>query len=229
MDNIDVTTVVFAIVAIFVVYKLRSVLGTRTGNEPRQMDAPPPKSPQTSNVISLGFPRRGQPAPPPPAPDRWMPHADAGSALAAGLDSVAVFEPQFDPTAFVAGARGAYEMIVVAFAASDLNQLRRLLAPDVYANFAAAIEARHAAGQTAKTTIVSIDKAEMVDVRVASGVASIAVRFASKLISCTLDSSGAVIEGSATAVDDHLDVWTFTRALGSRDPNWLLTATETVH
>ena len=120
-------------------------------------------------------------------------------------------------------------MTVGAFAAGDLDALRRLTAPEVYANFAAAIEARRAAGEKASTTIVSIDNVEFVEARVIARNASIAVRFASKLISSTVDASGEVVEGSATAVGDHLDIWTFTRALGSRDPNWLLAATETVH
>jgi predicted lipid-binding transport protein (Tim44 family) len=179
-------------------------------------------------VISLGVRRAAQP-PRAPAPDRWRPYAEAGTALAEGLDSIAAVEPQFDPTAFLNGARAAYEMTVGAFAAGDLNALRRLTAPEVYANFAAAIEARRTAGEKASTTIVSIDNVEFVEVRVIGRNASIAVRFASKLISSTVDSGGAVVEGSATAVGDHLDIWTFARALGLRDPNWLLTATETVH
>ena len=97
-------------------------------------------------MISLGVRRAAQTAPA-PAPDRWRPYAEAGTALAEGLDSIAAVEPQFDPTAFLNGARAAYEMTVGAFAAGDLNALRRLLAPEVYANFAAAIEARRTRGR----------------------------------------------------------------------------------
>lgn len=227
MENLDVTTVIFAIVAIFVVFKLRSVLGTRTGAERPPMQPPPAKDSDASNVISLGPLKRAAP-PPPPAPDRWKPYAEAGTPLAEGLDAVAAGEPQFDPTAFLSGARGAYEMIVGAFAAGDLNALRRFLAPEVYANFASAIEARRAAKQTMKTTVVSIDKAEFVDARADGRNALVAVRFATKLVSAVSDANGQIIEGSATAIDDHVDIWTFARPLGSRDPNWLLTATETV-
>ena len=115
MENLDVTTVIFAVVAIFVVFKLRSVLGTRTGNERRPPEPPPPPAPAPAppgaapappapNVISLGVRRAAQTAPA-PAPDRWRPYAEAGTALAEGLDSIAAVEPQFDPTAFLNGAR----------------------------------------------------------------------------------------------------------------------------
>jgi predicted lipid-binding transport protein (Tim44 family) len=99
----------------------------------------------------------------------------------------------------------------------------------VLANFAKAIEARQAAGQTMTTTLVSIDAADIVDARVTGGVASVAVKFAAKLASATMDRTGAVIDGSTTSVGDHLDIWTFARTLGARDPNWMLAATETVH
>ncbi len=231
MDHIDPATVVFAIVAIFVAWKLRQVLGTRTGAERRPMDVSPPSAPGPTgndNVVSLGAARRGPPPPPEPPQDRWRGIAQPGSALAQGLDAIASVEPQFNAGEFLNGARSAYEMIVAAFAAGDLNALRRLLSPDVLQNFARAIEARRAAGQTMKSTLVSIDKAEIVDARVVGRDASVTIRFAAKMISATLDSAGTVIEGSDSAVADHLDVWTFARPLGARDPNWLLTATQTV-
>jgi predicted lipid-binding transport protein (Tim44 family) len=152
-----------------------------------------------------------------------------GTPLAQGFDAIAAREPQFSPEGFLAGARGAYEMVVGAFAAGDVSALRRLLAPEAFANFAGAIEARKAAGQVLKTTLVSIDKAEIVEARVTGRDAWVSVRFATSLISATMGADGAVIEGSPTEVVAHVDVWSFSRPLGSRDPNWLLTATETVH
>jgi predicted lipid-binding transport protein (Tim44 family) len=229
MQNLDVSTVVFAVVAIFVIFKLRSVLGTRTGAERRPLDpTAPPRDPATNgNVIPIGAVARTG-SPPPPA-DRWKGIAEKGSPLASALDAILAGEPGFTAAAFLSGARAAYEMIVVAFAAGDLATLRRLLTPDALANFATAIQARKAAEQTMKTTLVSIDAADLVDARVAGASATLAVRFAAKIVSATLDSAGAVVEGSTTTVVDHLDVWTFTRQLGARDPNWQLSATEAVH
>jgi predicted lipid-binding transport protein (Tim44 family) len=232
MQNFDVSTIVFAVVAIFVVFKLRSVLGTRTGAERRPMDPTPPQraadGARVGNVIPLPAATRvGAVAPAPP--DRWKGFAEPGSPVEAGLDAIAAAEPGFGAANFISGARAAYEMIVGAFAAGDLTTLRRLLAPDVFANFSRAIEARLASEQKMTTTLVSIDASDIVDARIAGSTASVAVRFASKLASATLDKVGAVVEGSTSQVVDHLDIWTFTRQLGVRDPNWLLAATETVH
>lgn len=240
MQNLDISTIVFALVAIFVVFKLRSVLGTRNGAERPPSDrTPPPPSrypdaaapPSSGNVIPLGVApraavRAGESA---AAPDRWKGFAEQGSPVAAGLDAIAAVDRDFAPDPFLAGARAAYEMIVGAFAAGDLSTLRRLLAPEVLANFDKAIRARLSAGQTMTTTLVSIDAADIVEARLTGSLASVAVRFAAKLASATHDASGALVDGSADEVVDHLDIWTFTRDAGSRDPNWLLAATQTVH
>ena len=239
MGNLDISTIVFAIVAIFVVFKLRSVLGTRNGAERPPIDPTPPSrgpgdfrnAPAAGNVVPLGVVARtgGQPEQTALAGDRWKGFAEPGSPVAAGLDAIAAADRGFAPDSFLAGARAAYEMVVSAFAAGDMPTLRRLLAPDVLANFDAAIRARLAAGQTMTTTLVSIDSADIVEARQAGSIATLAVRFAAKLASATLDKSGAPVEGSANDVADHLDIWTFTRDVGSRDPNWLLAATQTVH
>ena len=228
--QIDIPTVVFALVAIFVVWKLRSVLGTRGPLQPppidRRMGGGFTSPPRGGQVIDL----KPTPASPsPPATDRWEGFAAPGSPVAAGFAAIAAGDSSFAPDSFLSGARTAYEMVVGAFAAGDLLTLRRLLAPDVLANFDEAIRARVAAEQTMTTTLVSIDSADAVEARLAGTVATIAVRFAAKLVSVTRDKAGTVVEGSPNDVVDHLDVWTFTRDVAARDPNWLLAATQTVH
>jgi predicted lipid-binding transport protein (Tim44 family) len=227
MQNLDASTIVFAVVAIFVVYRLYTVLGTRSGAQRRPIEPPPsPPGPAAAdNVVPFGAARAGAS----PAADRWHGFAPPDSPIAAGLDAIAAAEPGFDVGHFLSGARAAYEMVIGAFAGGDLATLRRLLSPEVLANFASAIEARNAAGQTLTTTLVSVDSAEIVDARVADSTASMAVKFAAKLASVTRDRAGAVVEGSANAVAEHLDIWTFARRLGARDPNWMLSGTETVH
>jgi predicted lipid-binding transport protein (Tim44 family) len=225
MSGIDPAIIFFAVVAIFVAWKLRSVLGTRTGTERPPFEAPGPSRRVEGNVV--GLPPRN--AGPPPQADRWANVAPPGSPLARGLDAIAAGEPSFAPGPFLAGARAAYEMIIMAFAAGDLATLRRLLAPEALANFARAIDARNAAGQKMTTTLISIDRAEIVEASVQGGMGQIAVKFAAQLNSVTTDAKGAVVEGSASEVANHVEIWTFARPLASRDPNWLLTATEATH
>jgi predicted lipid-binding transport protein (Tim44 family) len=228
----DLMTVVFLGLAVFLAWKLRSVLGTKTGEEKPPVDpfrrrdgaAPPaPPAGRDDNVIRLpgATGEEGRAAPP-----RWTGMAEAGTPLAAGFDAIAAIEPGFDARGFLEGAKGAYEMIVTDFAQGNRKSLKGLLSKDVFEGFDAAITEREQRGEKAQTTFVSIDKGEILSAEVKNKVAHVTVRFASKLITSVRDSAGAVIDGNPDAVTDVIDVWTFSRQLGSRDPNWLLVATE---
>ena len=232
--SFDVTTIVFAILAVFVVWKLRSVLGTRTGNErppfdpfarrnPVDRGAPAPEG----KVIPLpGSADRAAEAARVAAPDRWRGYAEAGSPVARGLDDIARADPAFDIAPFMQGARAAYEAIITAFAKGDRQALKPLLARDVYEGFAAEIDRREQRGEVVDTTFVSTDKAVIEDAQLRGRIEQVAIRFTAKLITVTRDKSGAVIDGNPETVADIVDLWTFSRSADSRDPNWQLIATE---
>jgi predicted lipid-binding transport protein (Tim44 family) len=229
MPEIDLPTVIFALVALFVAYKLRSVLGMRQDSERqagggllaplRRAPAPPtaPLAPPDAAPSALA---------PPPAADRWKGVADSVPAVWSGLDAIAAADRSFSPQAFLSGARVAYDMVVQAFAGGDSATLRNLMTPEAFANFDNAIRARAAAGHTMTTTVVSIDDAAITAAQLAGQMAQLTVRFGAKLASVTRDAQGAVVDGSPNAVADHIDLWTFARDIRSRNPNWMLTATE---
>jgi predicted lipid-binding transport protein (Tim44 family) len=236
-DTFDVTTIIFLALAVFVLWRLRSVLGTKTGHEkppadpfPRREAPGPRPNPRTDgdNVVRLpgAAPERAAATTAELPADRWKGVAEPDSAIARGLDEIAHIEPGFDAHGFVEGAKMAYEMIVTAFAQGDRKALKNLLSRDVYEGFERAIVEREKRGEKAETTFVSIDKADIAAVEVKNRVAQVTVRFLSKLITATRDASGTVIDGSPEAVVDVTDVWTFARTLGARDPNWQLVATE---
>jgi len=230
MPDIDLPTVIFALVALFVAFKLRSVLGTRNdGERPtggllaplRRAPGPagPPAAPPAPVVA--GSPPEPQPS------ERWGGCAETEAW--SGLDAIAAADRSFEPQGFLAGARAAYEMVIQAFASGDRQTLQSLMAPEAFANFDAAIQSRAAARQTMTTTVVSLDEARIAAAQLVGSTAQVAVRFASKLASATRDEAGEVVDGSATEVADHLDLWTFMRDVRSRDPNWRLTATQSEH
>ena len=235
-DSFDITTLIFIVLAVFVIWRLRSVLGQKTGNEQppfdpmSRRDAPlrPGNAPAEPdhNVVRLPGANGARPAAEVPAAERWKGIAEPGSTTAQALDGIARAEPNFDPAQFLEGAKSAYEMIVTAFAQGDRRTLKDLLSRDVYEGFERAITERERRGETVETTFVSIDKAEMAGAELQGKTAQIVVRFLSKLITATRDASGNVVDGSPETVADVTDVWTFARTLGSRDPNWQLVATE---
>lgn len=237
-DSLDVTTIIFLALAVFVIWRLRSVLGQKTGQEKPPFDVfsrregpvqrpGGPRPAEADNVVRLpGTVGAPGAAAAELAPDRWKGVAEPGSQIAAGLDEIARVEPNFDVREFIEGAKAAYEMIVTAFAQGDRKTLKNLLSKEVYDGFERAIAERERRSEKAETTFVSIDKADLAAVEVRNRVAQITVRFVSKLITATRDAQGNVIDGSPEAVVDVTDVWTFARTLGTRDPNWQLVATE---
>ena len=229
----DTWTIILLAVAVAIFLKLRSVLGQRTGRER------PPYDPYSArdamrgatndNVVTLpGRAPEGaqKPADAAELSERWKGIAEPGTALAVGLDAVAGEDKTFDAKHFVAGARAAYEMIVLAYAEGDRRALKNLLSREVYDGFEAAIRDREGKGETVETRFVAIDKSDITAAELRGRTAHVTVRFVSQLISVTRDKSGNVIDGNPEKVTDVTDVWTFARDLSSRDPNWKLVATE---
>ena len=231
----DVTTIVFALLAIFVVWKLKSVLGTRTGNEqpPLESMRRRPSEPQVDDNARtiIRFPG-GAAEPARPLDDMadrrgmWLRIPGVTEKVIPGLEAVAAVDDAFDPKTFIEGANTAYEMIIMSFAAGNRDVLQDLLSKDVFESFAAAISERQERGETVDTTFVSIDRTMIEDAQLRAPMAQVSLRFQSKLITATRDRSGVIIDGSADKVVDMIDVWTFARDTSSRDPNWHLVATE---
>ena len=233
----DIYTIIFLALAVFIFLRLRSVLGQRTGSER------PPYDRAARNVVQGAPDNKVIPVPGsvieqvPLAPsaditvpaDRWKGVAEPGTPLAQGLDAVAAIDSSFDPKHFLSGARSAYEMIVQAFANGDRRALKDLLSTEVYESFESAIKDRERQERKTETRFVSIDKAELVGAEARDRTAQLTVRFVSQMISVTRDKAGAIVDGNPDKVTDITDVWTFARDVTSRDPNWKLVGTGSAH
>jgi predicted lipid-binding transport protein (Tim44 family) len=220
----------FAMVAAFIALRLRSVLGRRTGQErrrtggflgPSRANGAADGKSASDNVVAL--------------PDRTGPAHEADAAIAdlaegkvkTGLTQIRLADPSFDLNGFLAGARAAFEMIVQAYAAGDKEALRPLLAEDVFAGFAGAIDQRAADGHTLDTQLIAIERAEVVDASVQGNLTRVSIRFASEQVNVVRDAEGKEIEGDPTSAEEVVDIWTFERDTRSRDPNWTLVETRT--
>lgn len=231
----DIPTLIAIGIAVVVLWRLRQVLGTRTGNErppvPRVQPAPVKKA-------ATDDPTQGAL----PAPNLQLVDGDAqrralkleaeidqashgDGHVAAGLKTIADADPAFSPKAFLEGAKAAYEMIVTAFAAGDRKTLKTLLDKDVYDGFEGAIAAREAAGKTIDFTFVGLPRIEITAAAIDKRDAHVTVAFTAQVVQASKDKSGAVIEGSASDTQTIADEWTFARNPKARDPNWKLIAT----
>ncbi len=232
MDSTSVISIIFLVIAIVVLMRLGSVLGRRTGNEPSPYDSPVNRTGSPGgrdNVVQM--PGRTQPGDKPDSHvdlENLALFAEPGTALFSGLEDISKRDREFNPGHFIDGAKVAYEMIVTAFADGDKAQLKGLLETDVYDGFAGAISDRESRGERVDSTFVGIESAKLTDAELDGSIVRLSVRFVSELISSTRDSDGAIIDGDPESAQTVRDVWTFTRDLKSRDPNWKLAATESV-
>jgi predicted lipid-binding transport protein (Tim44 family) len=233
---VDIYTIIFLALAVFIFLRLRAVLGQRTGNERPPFDRArnAVQGAPDTNVVPLPGKVIDQPTLAPSAEatapvDRWKDLAEPGTALAQGLDAIVAQDSSFDPKHFISGARSAYEMIVLAFANGDRRALRELLSSEVYDSFDSVIKDREKHEQKTETRFVSIDKAELVNAEMRDRAAQLTVRFVSQMISVTRDKAGTIVDGNPDKVADITDVWTFARDTTSRDPNWKLVGTGSAH
>lgn len=220
-----IDVIILAMAAGFIVLRLRSVLGRRTGHEPTDPRAEEPYPRNPDNVVPLPIPpaRRSR-----EAVLNDIEPVYQGTPHEPGLVQIKMADPAFSASSFLEGAAKAFEMIVAAYARHDTDTLKPLLSPDVYARFAAAIQDREERGETMETELVVLKPAKLEGVEVRDGSAYIDVRFQSEQVNIVKDKSGAVIEGDREHVDSVTDIWTFAHELGAADPNWVLVATRSV-
>lgn len=209
---------VLAGIAVFLILRLKSVLGTREGFEkpsaPR--NGPVSDARRDFEVIEGG-------------PDHDITdHVDEGSDAAAALAEMKRAEPSFHVGDFMQGARGAYEMILMAFEGGELSDIKPFLADDVYETFAEVIEARAEQGLTIEAEFVGIREMTLQNATFdeTTGQAEITMKFIGELTQVVRDRSGEIIEGSPTQAKKQKDIWTFARPMGIDDPNWKLVATD---
>lgn len=210
--------ILFAMVAAFLVLRLRSVLGRRTGEERRRDLFARRADAVSDKVVSLRDRSKG--IPPPPAEPAVV--ADAANA---GLEAIRAADPGFAAEHFLQGARAAFEMIVMAFARGDKAALRPLLSDEVYRPFAAVIDERMAAKESFETRSLNLKSAEIVEAALAGRVAQVTVKFVSDQINLTLAHDGSIVDGDPERPIEKTDYWTFSRDTRASDPNWKLVAT----
>jgi predicted lipid-binding transport protein (Tim44 family) len=213
-------------IAAVVLWRLKSVLGTRTGEErpPADVTIFKPRQ-ERQKVATPGEPMITMGSPEPSKPV-WQGFADENSAVARGLQDIAKSSPGFDVAQFLDGAKRAYEMILSAYAKGDKQALKPLLGREVLDTFNSVIDQRNRDGSTMVFQFVGVNKAHIERASLAGPIASMTLRFRSDMIHALRGKDGDVIDGDDRAVREVEDTWTFERDIGSRDPNWRLVSTD---
>jgi predicted lipid-binding transport protein (Tim44 family) len=220
------TIIILAMVAAFILLRLRSVLGRRTGHE-----APPPRdiTPKRRDAEAEtgderdSYGHKAASLTHFEAPDETLDKLSPPSRDAA--EKIISIEGDFHPGSFIDGAEQAYGMILEAFWAGKLEEVRSYLSDQVYSQFESALKAREADGLVVENRLIEVTDKKIDLIEILDRHARIVVRFVSEIVSLTKDSDGKLVEGDMSDTVKVTDIWTFSREVGSRDRNWALTAT----
>ncbi len=234
-----VDIILFAMIAIFLILRLRGVLGRRDGTDGNHKDpftnnreAPDSHNQEDGNDNVVHLPDRNGSAQPANQgrgfdedEDEIAEEAKPQTPLEAGLTQIKLADSSFHENDFKKGATAAFEMILGAFTHGDSKALKPLLSPDVFANFSDAIKGREDAGETVEDHLVGFKSVELLEAGMDGRDAIVTAKFVTEQINATRDKDGKVIDGDPNQVIEVVDLWTFSRDTKSRDPNWFLVAT----
>lgn len=213
MPDSQVLDIILIALAGVILFRLYSVLGRRTGHERQQPQSAPGSS---EKVVAL--------------PDRTAlkPEQTAqvtSDPVARGLLDIKLADRAFETDHFLAGAKSAYEMILTAFASGDRVQLRPFLSDEVYAAFDNVMRERERRQEKVAFTFVGFKDVKIAHAALKGRAAEITVAFGAQFVSTTTAPDGTLVDGDPKNVRDVTDVWTFSRDIRARDPNWTLVAT----
>lgn len=232
MKTVPTDILIYAFIAGVLIVWLRSLLGTKSGEE-RQRD----------NPFSLSAQNEASSSP--------LSNNQSQGMDNDGIDNNALFitqDPQhmlqgivfrtteaeekfiqimrqyhdFNPKKFVQNAKEAFALVVESFAAGDKEMLRDLLAKDVLESFERVIDQRKQQGEVVKTEVHAVRRAEIVAAQFDGRKAYITIRFTADETCVIRDSAGVIKQGNPDRVTEMVDVWTFGRDMRSRDPVWLV-------
>lgn len=208
--------VLLGMAAVFLLFRLYTVLGRRTGHErqPDDLSRVPDRAPPKEDVAQQPVATRKGPTDMP-----------ASGPVARALLEIKLADRSFDSAAFLSGARGAYEMIVTAFAHGERETLRPLLSDEVLATFEGAIKAREDKKQRVEFKFIGIHSARITGAELVNRNAEVTVTFDSEFTMATFDEAGTLVDGDAKGPHTVTDIWTFARDVRAKDPNWSLVAT----
>lgn len=208
---------VLAGIAVFLILRLKSVLGTREGFEKTAVE------PNETRPVNRNFEViEGQPDP------DIVHYVAENSEEAKALAEMKRTESNFSVAEFVQGARGAYEMILMSFETGELDGIKPFLADDIFQSFVDAVAAREDQGLRIEAEFIGMRETHVVGATfdAQSGFSEITLKFVAELTSAVLDQNGKIVEGDPKAIKRQKDTWTFARQMGRDDPNWQLVATD---
>lgn len=214
--------IILAMIAAFILLRLRSELGKKTGNEP----LPPAAGggQHSGGAPGFGGERRADMVEDMVGGD--VIDLEENPKLRQAYQEIRRADRNFDVSQFLTGAKAAHEMILEAFWGADKDTLKEFLDDTVYSQFATAVDQRVEGGFVMHNKLLDVTEVDIIDARMNGRMAEVTVHFRAEIIAVTKDKDGNVVEGNTSDAIEVNDKWTFARDTKSRDPKWMLVATQ---
>ncbi|WP_417320821.1 Tim44/TimA family putative adaptor protein [Emcibacter sp.] len=225
-ENIEL--IILALIAAFIIFQLRKVLGSRSGYDGSDEDEKgtfEQRKDGEDNVVPIrrdktraGEDDETESAGPSVGVKKDSPFYDA-------LCQVREIDRSFTLDIFLDGAEYAYGMILEAFWSGNKTDLRNMLNKEVFEQFTKVIDDMKAAGHHFDNKLMDVERIDLEDVNLTGTMAEITVRYTAHMVLSTKDEENRIISGDVTEPVRVTDIWTFCRDVKSSDPNWTLVAT----
>lgn len=204
--------IIFAVIAVFLIYRLKNILGEKTGYDPAEDESKERnKIRESSNVLDFSKKQKTKKA----------------SSLDNRLNEIKLLDNQFSVDEFISGAKIFFEMVVNGFVKGDLNNIKNYVKPTLLDNFQSAIDDREKDGETLIINIKKIDNVTIKDILINKNNVSIKVLFESDQTKVLKDKKNTIIDGNLRKVIKVKDIWMFERNFTSENKNWTLVETAT--
>ena len=213
----------FILVAAFLILRLKSVLGRRTGNEKR------PKDFFMYQDTTLESSKKGaiQVKKPTESDSKILTAMKTSKDKNSILEKISYFDKSFSPKNFLDGSKTAFQTIIKSYAKGEIEKIKFLLGPNVFSSFLKEIKSRSKRKYSLEHSLISIKSADIEKIDVKSSIADIVVKFVSEQVNLLKNEKGKILEGNDEYVESHIDYWTFSKDLKSSNPNWKLVVTKT--
>ena len=206
-------------IAVFIINRLRNSLGKKTGNE---SDIAQKFSQKPSKFTESNPDKETEKAKKYPTDSKNI-ILHENNSINEKLNRVVRLDPNITVENFVDGAKKAFEYILVKYSEDDVKSLKPLLANEVFNNFSDQIEQRQSKKQKLGITILKIEDPEIIDVNIEKNkLCFIKLEFKSQQVQITKDSKNLIIDGNDNLILNITELWTFSKELKNKNPNWVL-------
>ena len=206
-------------IAIFIINRLRNTLGKKTGNESdiaQKFTQKPSKFTESNPDKEIEKSKKQF-----RETSKVILHKN--SSINEKLNNIVKLDPNFTVENFVDGAKKAFEYILVRYSEDDIKSLKPLLATEIFNNFSDQIKQREKKKEKLGITILKIDDPEIIDINIEKNkLCFIKLEFKSQQVQTTRDSKDKIIDGNDNLILNITELWTFSKELKNKNPNWVL-------